>query len=103
MEFTTTHKRVQIERAEQGSHFSVDEWLVEPEFDRISRGDEQVKIRPRETDLLSYLASRAGQVVSAEEILEHVWAGVEVGGDAIYYTISQLRKATATRKWRSPR
>ena len=78
---------------EQGSHFRVDDWLVEPEFDRISRGDEQVTIRPRETDLLSYLASRAGQVVSAEEILEHVWAGVVVGSDAIYYSISQLRKA----------
>lgn len=59
----------------------------------LRRGDEQVRVEPRHMDLLVYLARRAGDVVSADEILEHVWPGVVVGDHSVYQGIARLRKA----------
>ncbi len=44
-------------------------------------------------EVLVYLASRAGQVVSADELIDAVWDGRVVGGGAIYQSINQLRQA----------
>jgi DNA-binding winged helix-turn-helix (wHTH) protein len=80
---------------EPGRHtrLQIGEWLVEPARGRISREGKQVLVRPREMDVLLYLARRPGEVVSAEDILENVWKGVTVAQDSVYFSISQLRKA----------
>ena len=40
--------------------FRVGDWLVEPDLDRISRGEERRTLRPRVTELLVCLAERPG-------------------------------------------
>ena len=42
--------------------------------------------------LLVYLASRAGEVVSADDLLASVWQGRVVSDGAIYHAINQLRQ-----------
>ena len=52
----------------------------------------QIKMTPREVELLTFLASRAGEVVSREEILDAVW-GIDYFGDvrAVDTLLARLR------------
>lgn len=42
--------------------------------------------------LLACLAERAGEVVSIEELLDRVWAGVTVSPDSVYQAVASLRR-----------
>jgi TolB-like protein/Flp pilus assembly protein TadD len=44
-------------------------------------------------DLLVYLAQNDGDVVTTDDIITKVWAGVAVTNDSLYFSMSQLRKA----------
>jgi TolB-like protein/DNA-binding winged helix-turn-helix (wHTH) protein/Tfp pilus assembly protein PilF len=69
------------------------DWEIHPETLRVSRGDDCVKLEPKVMQVLLYLAEKAGQVVSRQEIEEHVWRNQIVGYDAISRTIVNIRKA----------
>jgi TolB-like protein/DNA-binding winged helix-turn-helix (wHTH) protein/Tfp pilus assembly protein PilF len=70
----------------------IGDWLVDPRDDSLTRGSERAKIEPRTMRLLVRLAQSPGVVISQEELLESVWAGVVVGTASIYQSMSQLRK-----------
>ena len=78
---------------DQPSSFKLGKWLVEPPLGRLSSGDSSASIRPREMDLLVYLAERQGAVVTTDDIMSDVWDGVTVTNDSLYFSMSQLRKA----------
>jgi DNA-binding winged helix-turn-helix (wHTH) protein/tetratricopeptide (TPR) repeat protein len=69
------------------------EWAVAPTRNLLVRGDEQVRVEPRVMDVLVYLAARVGEVVSKEELVEHVWEGRHVTDDVLTVTVYALRKA----------
>ena len=71
----------------------IGEWLVEPSLNRLSRGETVVQLRPKAMDVLALLASRPGQVVPRETILEVVWARKFIADSALASAISELRKA----------
>lgn len=71
----------------------VGEWRVAPELNQISRAGETVRLEPRAVELLGYLAQRAGEVVSREELLAALWPGVIVGDNALTQVVTKLRKA----------
>ncbi len=73
--------------------FRVGEWLVEPSLGRLTRGGEQVSIRPKVMDLLVCLARKQNQVVSADDMIDELWAGAVVTSESVYFSINQLRKA----------
>ena len=73
------------------SAFRIGDWLVEPPLNRFTRGDRSVHVRRQLTDLLVFLASRPGQVVSKEEIFRAVWPGQFVAETGLARCISQLR------------
>jgi DNA-binding winged helix-turn-helix (wHTH) protein len=77
---------------EQVERFWIGEWLVQPALDQICREGETVKLEPRTMRLLLKLAAAPGEVVSAQALLDHVWAGVIVGPASVYQAVSQLRK-----------
>ncbi len=70
----------------------VGDWLVDPALDTISRGGVVEKLEPRAMRLLLCLVDSGGGVVSIEQMLSEVWAGVVVGSASVYQAISQLRK-----------
>ena len=70
-------------------------WTVSPALNVLERGERSIKLEPRTMDVLVYLASRAGEVVSVEELLAAVWKGVVVGDGSVYLAIKQLRQALA--------
>ena len=73
--------------------YRVGEWTVEPARGLAYRRDESVHLEPKAAELLSYLASRSGQVVSRAELLDAVWPGVTVGDEVITNAVAKLRRA----------
>jgi transcriptional activator of cad operon len=70
-------------------------WRVDPKSSQISRGDEIVRMEARTMRLLVCLAEQAGEVVSIDELLDQVWAGVIVTPDSVYQGIATLRRHLA--------
>jgi DNA-binding response OmpR family regulator len=46
---------------------------------RAWRGDEELDLRPKELDLLTFLVANAGRVVTRERLMEEVWATTWMG------------------------
>lgn len=75
------------------SLFRIGEWQIDPQRCVAQRSDETVRLEPRAVELLAYLASRPGEVVSRAELLEAVWPGVVVSDEAITNAVAKLRRA----------
>ena len=73
--------------------FTIDDWLVLPAEGLLKKGAETTHLEPKVMEVLVYLASRQGEVVTREEIERDVWHGALVGYDAITGTIIKLRRA----------
>jgi len=71
----------------------VGEWTARPTLNCLEHDGRSVKLEPRAMEVLVHLASRAGEVVSADELIDAVWDGRVVGDGAIYQSINQLRQA----------
>jgi TolB-like protein/DNA-binding winged helix-turn-helix (wHTH) protein len=75
-----------------GTALRVGDWRVSPSSGQISREGETVRVEARTMRLLLYLAGHAGEVVSIDELLEQVWAGVIVTPDSVYQAVTSLRR-----------
>lgn len=73
--------------------FRVGDWLVEPDLDRISRGEERRTLRPRVTELLVCLAERPGELASREHLVDGVWQTEFVTVSALTHLVAELRRA----------
>jgi transcriptional activator of cad operon len=73
--------------------FCVGAWFVEPASCQISRDGEVVRLDARSMRLLQCLASRAGNVVSIDDLLDQVWPGVIVTSDSVYQAVTSLRRS----------
>ena len=62
---------------------------------RLSRQSRPVDLPPKAFAVLRYLAERSGQLVSKEELLGSVWAGVHVSPDVLKVTIAEIRRLLA--------
>lgn len=67
-------------------------WLVEPRLGQISREGQVVRVEARTMRLLMCLAQNAGEVVSIDDLLDQVWAGVVVTPDSVYQAVTSLRR-----------
>ncbi|HSK09362.1 MAG TPA: winged helix-turn-helix domain-containing protein, partial [Vicinamibacterales bacterium] len=79
------------ERPSSAAAFRLGDWVVEPALNLVTRGDHSAHVRRQLIDLLVFLASRGGQVVSKEEIFRAVWPGQFVAETGLARCISQLR------------
>jgi len=70
----------------------VGDWRIDPQLGQMSRGAETVRLEARTLRLLVYLANRAGETVSIEELLDQVWSGVVVTQDSVYQAVTALRR-----------
>jgi transcriptional activator of cad operon len=67
-------------------------WRVDPATGEIRRHGETVRLESRTMLLLLCLAEHAGEVVSIDDLLTRVWAGVNVSPDSVYQAVASLRK-----------
>jgi DNA-binding response OmpR family regulator len=59
---------------------------------RARRGGQDVPLSAREYGLLEYLVHHAGQVVTREQLAEHVWSDAEVESNVIDVYVRYLRQ-----------
>ena len=67
-------------------------WRVEAAREQISKDGTTVKLERRSMQLLLCLAEQPGQILSVEELLDRVWAGVVVTPDSVYHAVASLRR-----------
>ena len=48
-------------------------YIIDPESFCLKKNGVRVKLRPKELELLIYLAKRRGQIISAEELYSAIW------------------------------
>ncbi len=88
-----------MDKPETGSEFdparpfAVADWVVQPSLLRIACGERSVRLEPKVMALLVYLAERAGQVITREELERQLWAGVVVSYDSLTGAVQKLRRA----------
>lgn len=70
----------------------VGDWRIDPQLGQMARGAETVRLEARTLRLLMYLANRAGETVSIDELLDQVWSGVVVTQDSVYQAVTALRR-----------
>lgn len=70
----------------------IGDWCVDPGSGQILRDGETLPLDVRSMRLLLFLANHAGDVVSIDDLLDHVWAGVTVTPDSVYQAVASLRR-----------
>lgn len=75
------------------SRFRVGAWLVHPDRLLIENDQGEHALEPRLMEVLVALAERAGDVVSAEQLLIDVWHGTFYGDNPVHRVIAELRRA----------
>jgi Tol biopolymer transport system component/DNA-binding winged helix-turn-helix (wHTH) protein len=71
--------------------FSIGDWHVQPQINRIHRGQASFHLEPKVMQVLLLLASNPGNLVTKERLLQTVWSGVFVGDDVLTRAISEIR------------
>jgi DNA-binding winged helix-turn-helix (wHTH) protein len=72
--------------------YCFDRFELHPSDRRLLNDGQPLPISPRTLDVLRVLIERAGEVVSKNELLERVWAGLVVEENNLHVQISALRK-----------
>jgi len=78
---------------EMRSRLRIGEWWADRSTNELGRSGRTVRIEPKAMEVLIALASRAGQVVSREQLLGELWPGVVVGDEALTQSVIKLRRA----------
>jgi DNA-binding winged helix-turn-helix (wHTH) protein/pimeloyl-ACP methyl ester carboxylesterase len=59
----------------------------------LTRGEQEIQLRPKAFDTLRYLADHADRVVSKDELLAAVWPDVVVTEDSLVQCVKEIRDA----------
>jgi DNA-binding winged helix-turn-helix (wHTH) protein len=73
--------------------FRIGDWLVEPSLSRVSRGERSVQLEIKMMEVLVCLASRAGELVTRQELVDEVWATEFISDNTLTHAIAELRNA----------
>jgi len=72
----------------------IGDYFIYPEYSMLqSESGEVVEMECMAIEVLNYMASRSGEVVSIDELMEYVWTGKVVTQSTVRRIISLLRKA----------
>lgn len=75
------------------TEFVIADWHVIPAKGELVRDTERIHLEPKVMEVLVYMVSRKGEVITREELERDVWHGAVVGYDSMSATIIKLRKA----------
>jgi len=73
--------------------FKLGEWLVKPDDGSLVSSQRVTRLEPLLMELLVFLCSHAGQVVSKNDVLKNIWGDRWVSDGTIKASFYQLRKA----------
>jgi DNA-binding winged helix-turn-helix (wHTH) protein/predicted ATPase len=70
-----------------------DSFSLDPTNERLWKGSQAIRLRPKAFLLLNHLVLRPGQLVTKEELYEAIWPGTFVGDGVLKVLMRQLREA----------
>lgn len=70
-----------------------DEFSLDPERHLLTHAGRDVALSPHLVDILEHLASRAGEIVTKDALLDRFWADVHVTENTLTRAIADIRKA----------
>lgn len=73
--------------------YRVADAIVDLDANRIERADRSVELEPRVAEVLRYLITRPGELVTREKLLENVWNTQNISDDAITRCINLIRRS----------
>jgi DNA-binding winged helix-turn-helix (wHTH) protein/Tfp pilus assembly protein PilF len=73
--------------------FSFDRFTLDIDRGVLLKGGGEVPLRPKTFDVLVYLVTHRGQLVSRKALLNAVWGGVVVTEDSVAQCLLEIRKA----------
>ena len=59
----------------------------------LRQGGEEIQLRPKAFDVLRFLAENPGRLVTKDELMKSVWAGVVVTDDSLVQCVKDIRDA----------
>lgn len=71
----------------------IGDWTANPSMGQLTRDGQTVHLTPRAMDLLRVLADHAGEVVGPDELMDAVWADIQVAPETLYQAIGAIRRA----------
>ena len=80
-----------------GRLFRFHEFLLDPIRRSLTFEGRDVDLRPKSFDVLCALLSKAGEVVSKDELIRHAWPGLVVTDDSLTQCIGDIRRALGER------
>lgn len=79
-------------RSEDASKIIVGDLVIDPGRRKVTRADREVTLRRKEFDILEYLASHPGRVMSRQNIIDHAWSSTSTSWPgSVDVHIKQLR------------
>lgn len=72
--------------------YHVDTFVLDVQARTLSADDNCQNIRPKTLEVLLYLANRAGDIISKQELLDCIWDDVNVDDGVIFQSIREIRK-----------
>ena len=78
---------------DDASIISFDEFELDTARGELRRGGHIVSLEPQVLDLITYLATHPGKIITRDDLIEHVWAGRIVSDSAISTRINAARTA----------
>ncbi len=73
--------------------FRLGDWLVQPNLNRISRGDSTITLELKVMQVLVCLAEHEGDLVTRQELTDSVWATEFISDNTVTHAITELRNA----------
>ena len=72
--------------------FAAGEWIIDANSLTASRGAESRQIEPRAFKVLAHLASKPGELVTIDDLMDAYWQGAVVTPNAVTRVVAHLRK-----------
>ena len=73
--------------------YRFDDFEVDPETWRLTRGGQEIHLKPVVLKLLIYLIANRGRLVTREELMDTVWGDTVISESALTKAAARLRKA----------
>jgi adenylate cyclase len=68
-------------------------YTLDPNRGCVRNTNEEIELRPKSFELLSYLVTNAGRLISKDELVNAVWPNVIVSDDSLAQCVSDVRHA----------
>ncbi len=72
--------------------FEFGDFVLDEAAYELRRGGDLLKVDPKVFDMLAYMLRRPGQLVTRNELVQHVWEGRALSETVLTGTVSRLRK-----------